>query len=234
MLMKKTMLPVWKGLRHSRARRTHVGAAVAGVVCVSSLTLAGCDEDVWGTTVIPSEEGEIPAEKINLEDAAAENENRFVKPEFADKVRVLQDSTGLETARMFFSDSDSRSLVITDSTDAAMLRGATIAISQHVPMVVMTPAERGEILKLVDEFNTERIVTVGDVPLAAAHSENLTVIDDPGTDAALGRMTAFQYSKQEVESPHDMVEAVANLDENDRTELTAKWDTLPELSLIHI
>ena len=57
--MKKTMLPVWKGLRLSRASRAHATTAVAGLVCVSALTLTGCDEDVWGTTVIPSEEGQV-------------------------------------------------------------------------------------------------------------------------------------------------------------------------------
>lgn len=212
----------------TRTPRTAAVLAALGVsVAASAVGLAGCENTLFSGTPIPLEEGDIAPEKVDLEEAQADNGNRFVKPEFADTFKIVEDTTGLETARMFFTGADSRSLIITDPTDAAQLRGATLAISQHVPMVVALPDTRADILKLAGDLNVKRIVTIGDVDLAAGRSEDYTVIRDPGTDAALGTMTAFEYSQHEVARPEDMVKAATDLNPNSRTELTAAWERLP-------
>lgn len=165
----------------------------------------------------------LPDSEIDLEKARAENTHRLVDPKFENQIEVIEDSTGIESARTFFS--NTRTLIVAEDRDSALLRAASLAVSQRVPLVVYSDEDRGAIMQLVRDLEVEQVVTVGKVSWAEAEG-SLEVVHDPGTTAAMGQFTAFQFTSKVVASPSQMVEAVAQLDTDEKTELKAAWEPL--------
>ncbi|KAA8722928.1 hypothetical protein F4V60_05310 [Corynebacterium flavescens] len=165
----------------------------------------------------------LPDSEIDLEKARAENTHRLVDPKFENQIEVIEDSTGIESARTFFS--NTRTLIVAEDRDSALLRAASLAVSQRVPVVVYSDEDRGAIMQLVRDLEVEQVVTVGKVSWAEAEG-SLEVVHDPGTTAAMGQFTAFQFTSKVVASPSQMVEAVAQLDTDEKTELKAAWEPL--------
>lgn len=160
---------------------------------------------------------------ISLEEARSNNVSRIVAEQYRNSVQVLDDPYGIESVETFFDSSNT--LVVADSTAAAQLRGASLAISQHAPMVTYDDSVHGAIIKLIDDLRIHRVVTIGDVGIASSTGE-VIIFPDPGTDKSLGEMTAFEYSKQLVRTQTEMPFAVANLQPNGRVELRPEWEVL--------
>lgn len=200
-----------------RARRWAGGVALA-----AALSVAGCGIGPTGSVAVPTST-DVPEADIDLAKAAAENRSNFYEERFRGKVQVLTDSTGIDAARLFFKDSSS--LIIADASQASQLRAASIAVAQHAPMIVYEPEARGDITSLIYELGASRVLLVGDVPFAA--QEGATVVSrDPGTVKAMGVFTAFQFTPELVSGPEKMVEKVAGLDPEAKTELKATWEQL--------
>lgn len=133
---------------------------------------------------------------------------------------VIDGERGMESLRYFFTASET--LVVTDATLEAQLRGASIAVAAHAPMLVYSPGHRQEILREIEKLKTHTVLTVGDVSLART-SGRVRVYRDPGGMAALGAMTAERFNTHVVERPEDAAAAVAGLDPNKPTWLRAGW-----------
>lgn len=165
----------------------------------------------------------LPDSEIDLDKALSENTNRFVDPRFENKIEVFEDAVGIESARTFFPDTPT--LIVAENRDSTLLRAASLAVAQRVPVVVYTDEWRAKIMALVHELEVEQVVVVGDVAWAEAGGFP-QVVHDPGTTKALGEFTAFQFTSKVVASPAQMVDAVAKLDSDAKTELKAAWEPL--------
>lgn len=189
-------------------------------ICSFTLLLAGCastsvePEAAW---VIDPATG--PAH-VDLEHARSRNVNGFVAAEFRGKVTQLDDPWGIESARLFFADSES--LVIAAADAASQLRAASLAIAQHVPMVTFDETARAAIDALVSDLGVTRVLLVGDVEW----SGRVKVIRDTGTTQAIGRLTAYNFTSQVVGAPEYMVQAIAKVDPREHIELKAAWAPL--------
>lgn len=155
-----------------------------------------------------------------LDQAIALNESRHVATAFEERPVVIEGERGMESLRYFFTASET--LVVTDATLEAQLRGASIAVAAHAPMLVYSPGHRQEILREIEKLKTHTVLTVGDVSLART-SGRVRVYRDPGGMDALGAMTAERFAAHVVESPEDAAAAVAELDPNYPTWLRAGW-----------
>lgn len=164
-------------------------------------------------------------DQISLSQAETENHNRLVQEQFRDEVHVLPDLWGLESVELFFGPAGSNSIVISENTDSAKLRAASIAVTQRAPMVTYDDSIRSELIAQMERLGTTRILLVGTVPFAQTSGE-IEILHDPGTTSALGEMTAFQFTSQVVAAPEDMAQAVADLDPTAHTELKAAWEPL--------
>lgn len=204
-----------------RALSGALGALVAGAL------VAGCAGHRDHVAVPAGITTMAPAD-IDLEGAASQNQGRLVSDSFSGGIRVLDDAWGLGAVEAFYPDSDS--LIIAQATDAAQLRAASLAVGQHVPMVTYDDSVRSSIIALVDVLGVTRILLVGEVPLAET-SGSLQVIQDPGTNAAMGELTAFQPTSQVVGRPDRMVQAVAGLDPAAHTELKAAWEPTAQIDV---
>lgn len=193
-------------------------------------TLYACSDIGRGEKLVTPALAEISEEDIDLMRAHAENTNQLIDPKFVDKVTVVQDEWGIESARLFFN--KSHTLFVAENSDAAKLRAASIAIAQRAPMVVYDDSNRSEILRLVDDIGAGLVVTVGDVPFAdtfhPGHEHEHQFVHDPGNTKALGEYTAYSFTSKVIANPARMVEEVARLDANDRFELKAAWQPLPQ------
>lgn len=155
-----------------------------------------------------------------LDQAIAVNESRHVATAFEEHPVVIGDDRGIESLDYFFRTSET--LVVTDETVEAQLRGASIAVAAHAPMLVYSSDHRQEILKEIERLKTHTVLTVGAVSLAQT-SGRVAVYRDPGGMDALGRMTAERFTEHVVASPGDAADAVANLDPNHPRWLRAAW-----------
>ena len=99
-----------------------------------------------------------------LERAIATNESRHVAERFEERPVVVDDTQGVASLRLFFSNSET--LVVSDATVEAQLRAASIAVAAHAPMIVYDPARHQEISQEVERLRTHTVLTVGDVSLA--------------------------------------------------------------------
>ncbi len=166
---------------------------------------------------------ELDPEDIDLEAAASQNRNGFVAPEFSGHIEVLQDHWGIGSAKLFFPDSDA--MIVAQNQDAAMLRAASLAVQQRVPMVVYDASIRSELSALMEQFGVHRVLLVGEVPISRSTGA-WQVIQDPGTTRAMGDLTAFQPQSKVVGSPEAMVKAIAEVDPSQHVELKAAWQPL--------
>lgn len=155
-----------------------------------------------------------------LERAVAVNQSRHVAAAFEDVPVVVDDTLGIETAKLFFPFSET--LVLCDATVEAQLRAASIAVTANAPMVIYDPARHSEYVSLIADMNTVTVLTVGDVSLAPT-SGVVRVRRDPGGLKALGEMTSLRFTEKAVEQPGDAVTAVAGLDQREPTWLRAAW-----------
>ncbi|MGO2639156.1 hypothetical protein [Corynebacterium flavescens] len=192
-------------------------------ILVLAAALSACSGIGGSEKLVSPSITSLPDSEIDLEKARAENTHRLVDPKFENQIEVIEDSTGIESARTFFS--NTRTLIVAEDRDSALLRAASLAVSQRVPVVVYSDEDRGAIMQLVRDLEVEQVVTVGKVSWAEAEG-SLEVVHDPGTTAAMGQFTAFQFTSQVVASPSQMVEAVAQLDTDEKTELKAAWEPL--------
>ncbi|MDN6100193.1 hypothetical protein ACTXN7_01220 [Corynebacterium flavescens] len=192
-------------------------------ILVLAAALSACSGIGGSEKLVSPSITSLPDSEIDLEKARAENTHRLVDPKFENQIEVIEDSTGIESARTFFS--NTRTLIVAEDRDSALLRAASLAVSQRVPLVVYSDEDRGAIMQLVRDLEVEQVVTVGKVSWAEAEG-SLEVVHDPGTTAAMGQFTAFQFTSKVVASPSQMVEAVAQLDTDEKTELKAAWEPL--------
>ncbi|APT86679.1 hypothetical protein [Corynebacterium flavescens] len=192
-------------------------------ILVLAAALSACSGIGGSEKLVSPSITSLPDSEIDLEKARAENTHRLVDPKFENQIEVIEDSTGIESARTFFS--NTRTLIVAEDRDSALLRAASLAVSQRVPVVVYSDEDRGAIMQLVRDLEVEQVVTVGKVSWAEAEG-SLEVVHDPGTTAAMGQFTAFQFTSKVVASPSQMVEAVAQLDTDEKTELKAAWEPL--------
>lgn len=155
-----------------------------------------------------------------LERAIATNESRHVAERFEERPMVVDDTQGVATLRLFFKNSET--LVVSDATEEAQLRAASIAVAAHAPMIVYDPARHQEISREIERLHTHTVLTVGDVAVART-SGRVRVYRDPGGLAALGVMMAVRFDQQKVADPSDAVAAVAALNPRDPTWLRAEW-----------
>ena len=207
-----------------RLRNRSFTKAIAAVLTAGmALSLSSCfrqTEPVVTPAVFSLED-----DQISLSQAETENHNRLVQEQFRDEVHVLPDPWGLESVELFFGPAGSNSIVISENTDSAKLRAASIAVAQRAPMVTYDDSIRSELIAQMDHLGTTRILLVGKVPFAATSGE-IEILHDPGTTGALGEMTAFQFTSQVVGAPENMAQAVADLDPKEYTELKAAWEPL--------
>ncbi len=192
-------------------------------ILVLTAALSACSGIGGSEKLVSPSITSLPDSEIDLEKARAENTHRLVDPKFENQIEVIEDSSGIESARTFFS--NTRTLIVAEDRDSALLRAASLAVSQRVPLVVYSDEDRGAIMQLVRDLEVEQVVTVGKVSWAEAEG-SLEVVHDPGTTAAMGQFTAFQFTSKVVASPSQMVEAVAQLDSDEKTELKAAWEPL--------
>ncbi|MFH6889221.1 MULTISPECIES: hypothetical protein [Corynebacterium] len=167
----------------------------------------------------------LPESEIDLARASEENRLRLIDPQFADEVTVVGDRWGIDSARLFFKESNS--LILAEETDAAALRAATLSVSQRVPMVTYDDSIRPQISQLLNDLDVDRILVIGNVPWAS-QSGQLEVIHDPGNTKALGEYTAFRFDSKVVMNRERMVDNIARLDSSTKTELKAAWEPLPQ------
>lgn len=155
-----------------------------------------------------------------LERAIATNESRHVAERFEERPVVVSDTQGVATLRMFFRNSET--LIVSDATEEAQLRAASIAVAAYAPMIVYDPARHQEISQEIERLRTHTVLTVGDVALART-SGRVRVYRDPGGLAALGAMMAVRFDQQTLDTPEAAVSEVAALNPRHPTWLRAGW-----------
>ncbi|WP_288832543.1 hypothetical protein [uncultured Corynebacterium sp.] len=187
--------------RAQRPRRS----AIAAALCCAALALAGC-----------STAGPVTP----LGQARNANQSRHISERFEQRPVVIDDPAGIETARLLFDASET--LVVTDATPEAQLRGASIAVVAHAPMLIYDPARHDDIVSEIKRMKTYTVLTVGDVSLARSTGA-VRIFRDPGGFDALAEMTTFHFGQREVAHPAQAAEAVAQLRAADPTWLRASW-----------
>ncbi|WP_291314719.1 hypothetical protein [Corynebacterium sp. UBA2622] len=188
-----------------RTRGTRALCALCATACAAALALTGCGSGG-------------PASPLGT--ARSANQSRHVAERFEGHPVVVDDPTGVETARLLFDASET--LVVTDATPEAQLRGASIAVVAHAPMLVYDPAHREDVVSEIQRLKAFTVLTVGDVTLAA-RTGTVRVFRDPGGEDALGVMTTLRFGQRDVEDPERAARAVAGLDPKAPTWLRAAW-----------
>ena len=201
--------------------------ALVVALAVGSLaaSVSSCSSMGRGEQLVTQDITAVPDAEIDLARASEENRLRLIDPTFADMVVVLDDPWGLESARLFFKNTNA--LILAENTDAAALRAATLSVSQRVPMVTYDESIRGKISELASDLGVKQILVMGNVPWAS-QSGLQEVIHDPGNTKALGEYTAFQFTSKVVKDPSRMVDNIAHLDSSAKVELKAAWEPLPQ------
>lgn len=197
------------------------------VLAVGGLAVGatGCSSWGRGEPLVTQEITAVPDAEIDLERASEENRLRLIDPKFDHVVAVLDDPSGVESARLFFNQTNA--LIVAENTDAAALRAASLSVSQRIPMVTYDESIRGQISELATDLDVDQIVVVGDVPWASQYGLR-EVIHDPGNTKALGEYTAFRFTSKVVKDPSRIVDNVAHLNSSEKTELKAAWEPLPQ------
>lgn len=222
MLMRPTCPVVKRGRRHLRGSPF---LALLAALAVGGGALSGCSTYGRGEPLVTQEITDVPDADIDLDRASEENRLRLIDPRFDHMVVVLDDTTGMESARLLFQESNT--LIIAADSDAASLRAASLSVAQRVPMVTYSDDIRTDITELATDLGVKQIVVVGNVPWAS-QSGQWEVVKDPGNTKALGEYTAFRFSSKVVKDPSRMVDNIAHLDANAHTELKAAWEPLEQ------
>ncbi|WJY67884.1 hypothetical protein [Corynebacterium auris] len=155
-----------------------------------------------------------------LSQARSANQSRHVSERFAEHPVVVDDPVGIETARMLFDVSET--LVVTDGTLEAQLRGASIAVVAHAPMLIYNRSRHDQIIQEIQRMKSHTVLTVGDVALASS-SGAVRLSRDPGGYDALAEMTTLRFDEEEIDSPDAAAFRVAQLDPEQPTWLRATW-----------
>lgn len=170
---------------------------------------------------------------IDLARAASDNANSLVLERFVHEVLVFGHPSGIDLVEELYS--DSQTLIIAEDSAAASLRAASLAVAQRAPMITYSDEIRPQLLALIDQLSVRRVLLVGSVPFARIGTDSLAageelgqvrIMRDPGTQAAMGTITAFQFTNQLVAAPEHSVAAVARLDPHAKIELKAAWEPL--------
>ncbi|AWB85054.1 hypothetical protein C3E79_04760 [Corynebacterium liangguodongii] len=146
-----------------------------------------------------------------LDSARARNQSRHVSERFEDHPVVIDDPSGVETSRLFFSASET--VVVTDGTVEAQLRGASVAVTAHAPMISYSPQRHVEVIREIERLKAHTVLTVGQVALAPTTGA-LRLQRDPGGLEALHTMTSLRFDIRDVPGSGDpgaAVSAVAGL-----------------------
>lgn len=198
---------------------------VALLLVVTGLGAAGCSSLGRGEPILTQDITALPEADIDLARASEENRLRLIDPQFANEVTVVGDRWGIDSARLFFKESNT--LILAEEADAAALRAATLSVSQRVPMVTYDASIRPQISQLLADLDVDQLLVIGNVPWASQNGQ-LEVIHDPGNTKALGEYTAFRFTSKVVMSRERMVDNIARLDSSTKTELKAAWEPLPQ------
>ncbi|WKD59410.1 hypothetical protein [Corynebacterium caspium] len=199
-------------------------AAFTGVTLLSSLALA------CGTNSAEQQEKDfqIVKERNKKDKARSENTLRTVDPGFGDKPQVLANDSGsgVQTAQLFFDKSDI--LIVTGSSVAEQLRGASLAVVAYAPALKWSPETQSEIENEVQRLGVRKILLVGKVqlPKTLSHTE-IEIIRDNGSANALSDLTSLSFDKVTVENPSELAKAISKLDPKNPAELSASWEKLP-------
>lgn len=181
--------------------------------------LAGCTSAPSGETIYPVEKGQV--RPVGILDAQIRNQANQVAAPFPSQPTVLKDEDGIESSRMFFS--DSTSVIIADSSLAAQIRGASLAVFTHSPMLIYTEDNRTEVTREIERLGATRVLHIGDVGFATS-TGTTTVMQDPATFAALGHLTAHQF-KIRMTIPDRIAYEIADLDGREPVVLVAEGET---------
>ena len=192
---------------------------------MTALGVVGCSSLGRGEPLLTQDITALPEAEIDLARASEENRLRLIDPQFANEVTVVGDRWGIDSARLFFKESNT--LILAEETDAAALRAATLSVSQRVPMVTYDDSIRPQISLLINDLDVDQILVIGNVPWASQNGQ-LEVIHDPGNTKALGEYTAFRFDSKVVVNRERMVDNIARLDSSTKTELKAAWEPLPQ------
>ena len=192
---------------------------------MTALGVVGCSSLGRGEPLLTQDITALPEAEIDLARASEENRLRLIDPQFANEVTVVGDRWGIDSARLFFKESNT--LILAEETDAAALRAATLSVSQRVPMVTYDDSIRPQISQLINDLDVDQILVIGNVPWASQNGQ-LEVIHDPGNTKALGEYTAFRFDSKVVVNRERMVDTIARLDSSTKTELKAAWEPLPQ------
>lgn len=208
----------------SRTKAVSAAATSLGIVLLTGLT--GCVPDYL--TPPPDPQAEVtslpePPAVRSLAEIRADNRSRHVADRFPERPTVLDDPSGIASSALFFPSSVT---VIVAAPDAApQLRAASLAAFTHAPLLTYTPETHTDVVNEIARLGASRVLTVGQVGLAASVGE-VTVIRDPGTLSALGELTAHQFTEVLVAEPGHMIQSVANLDGVTPVVLTAGWEDM--------
>ncbi|WP_019194987.1 hypothetical protein [Corynebacterium timonense] len=180
-------------------------AKLAALLAAATVALTGCA---------------APPEPDQLSQARSTNQSRHVSERFNDHPVVIDDPVGIETAQLLFDVSET--LVVTDGTLEAQLRGASIAVVAHAPMIVYNRTRHDEVIREIQRMKAHTVLTVGDVALASS-SGAVRLSRDPGGFGALADMTTLRFDEEEVDDPEQAVQRVAHLNAEQPTWLRAAW-----------
>lgn len=192
------------------------------VIAVAAALVSGCGAGTEKEHVTQDIVHRAEAD-IDLERAKAENQNHLFAEKFRDQIIVLPGRTGMDSVNLLFEQSET--LIVSDLRESSQLRAASIAVAQRTPMILFDGANRPEILTIANRLGVNRLLVVGDVPLAAQDG-TMQVMHDSGTNKGMGTLTAFQFNTEVVARPEQMVEAVAGIGPDSRIELKAAWEPL--------
>lgn len=198
---------------------------VALLLGMSALAAVGCSSLGRGEPILTQDIAARPEAEIDLARASEENRLRLIDPQFANEVTVVEDRWGIDSARLFFKESNT--LILAEDSDAAALRAATLSVSQRVPMVTYDSSIRPQISQLLTDLDVDQILVIGDVPWAS-HNGEREVVHDPGNTKALGEYTAFRFESKVVVNRERMVDSITRLDSSTKTELKAAWEPLSQ------
>ncbi|AZA09421.1 hypothetical protein [Corynebacterium pseudopelargi] len=160
-----------------------------------------------------------------LENARAENLSHHASTDFQQTPEVIGDpfGDGVAASQRFFKDSNT--LIISDDEIHSQLRAASLAVVSHSPMVTMRDDNRSTVLNEVDRLQARYVLLVGDVSIATTRGE-VMVIQDPGTEDALGHLTALKFNPMPVSNRQDVTAAIAGLEADDATLLVPDWPNI--------
>ena len=205
--------------------------AIGAVVLAGALT--GCAGMDFRNKIVDPELYSKKDSEIDLAKAAAENTNRMVLEKFANSLRVVDDPWGFKTVEMFIQENGSDSLIIAENSDGPLLRAASLAVAQHVPMLIFDDSMRSQVSHTIDSLGATRVVLIGDVEVATT-SGDVEIFQDPGTTRAMGEMTAFQFTSRVVGKPEQMVEAISHLNGTDYVELKSAWEPVERIEGLEV